>query len=240
MLRLRIADGHPLILSALAAEFDVSPDTVRRDLLALEAEGSVQRVRGGALPVLHPMAPLPERQATVGPLADRLATTALALIEDGMVLMLDGGTSVTRLARFLPALPRSLVVTPAPSVALQTLARGIETVLIGGRLSPFGGVAVGYSAERDLSATAADMCILGACGLQAGFGLSADNLDEAAVKRSMVASSHRSVVLAGAGKLGRKARHRVVPCAELDVLVTDALPSDTRELAEAGMEIQHA
>lgn len=240
VLRTRVAEGRQLVLSQLAKEFGVSPDTIRRDLLALEAEGTVQRVRGGALPVLSPSVPVSERRRNTAEVADRLAGAALDFIEDGMVLMLDGGTSVARLARRLPLLPRGLIVTPAPQVALETLARGTETILVGGRLSRFGGTAIGQGAVQAIGDIAADLCVLGACGLDAEFGLAADDPEEAAVKRAMLAASGRCAVLAGAQKLGRRARHRVCRAEEIDFLVTDAIAGETGAFAQTGMEIRHA
>ncbi|MFD0980533.1 DeoR/GlpR family DNA-binding transcription regulator [Tropicimonas aquimaris] len=239
-LRTRAAAGVPLSLAALADEFGVSRDTIRRDLLVLEAEGALRRVRGGALPVTPPAEPLATRMRRPNVAAGRIAAAALPLVEDGMVLMLDGGTTVAHLVASLPPLPRALAVTPSPAVATATLAAGIETVLIGGKLSAFGGISTGADACGAIAGVAADICFLGACGLEAGFGLAADHLDEAAVKRAMQAASARSVVLAGAEKLGRRARHRVATCAELDLLVTDAAPQDTAALAATGLEIRHA
>ncbi|SFH39548.1 transcriptional regulator, DeoR family [Palleronia marisminoris] len=240
MLEARAGEGASLSLPALVAEFRVSPDTVRRDLLALEARGIVRRVRGGALPVMRMVAPMATRMRSDDAAAEAVAVAALSLVEDGMVLMLDGGTTVLRLARALPALPRGLVVTPAPAVAMATLAAGTPTHLIGGRLSPFGGVAVGRSAEQAVGAVAADLALMGACGIEAGFGLSADDADEAALKAAMVAASAMSAVLTGAAKVGRRARHRVAECAALDLLVTDATPEQTAEMEETGLEIRHA
>jgi DeoR/GlpR family transcriptional regulator of sugar metabolism len=240
VLRARAAAGAPLPMAALAEEFGVSVDTIRRDLLALEAEGAIQRVRGGALPVMRPVEPLAARMRTSGAAADRIASRAMDLIEDGMVVMLDGGTTLARLAAQLPPLPNALIVTPAPAVAVATLAAGIETVLVGGQVSALGGMAVGQRACEAVSATAADLCMLGACGLEATFGLSADRLDEAAVKAAMRAASSRTAVLTDRSKLGRRARHQVVPCAELDLLVTDASPDETISFHEAGLEVRFA
>lgn len=236
----RACSGSAFSHAALAAEFGVSPDTIRRDLLALESQGVLKRVRGGALPVAPPAAPMLDRLDAGGLAADRVAAAALDMVADGMVLLLDGGTTVTRIARSLPPMPNALVVTPAPSVALATLARGIETLLIGGRLSARGGVAVGVTAVAALSDIAADLCFLGACGIDPEFGLSADDLDEAELKRAMCGASHRRVVVTGAAKLGMRARHRVAACTALDALVTDAAPEHTRSLAETGLEIRHA
>lgn len=240
ILRARAASGQPFSLAALVEEFGVSADTIRRDLLALEAEGALRRIRGGALPVLPPAEPIPARLRRPNLAAGRIAAAALPLVEDGMVVMLDGGTTVTQLAASLPPLHRALAVTPSPAVATATLAAGIETVLIGGRLSGFGGIAVGTSTCQDISGIAADICFLGACGMEADFGLSADHLDEAAVKSAMQATSAQSVVLAGGEKLGRRARHRVALCSDIDLLVTDADPKDTGAFAATGLEIRHA
>lgn len=240
VLAARAARGLPLPLAALAEEFGVSPDTIRRDLLALEAQGAVRRVRGGALPpVSVPAGPVLARLEAGDDAGERIAAAALALVEDGMVLMLDGGSTVVRLARALPALPRALVVTPSPAVALATLARGIETVLIGGRVTALGGIAVGQGAVSAVVDIAADLAVLGACGLSADFGLSADDPDEAAVRQAMRRAATRVAVLTGAAKLGRRARHRVLPCAALDLVITDGAGPEAAALSEAGPEVRH-
>ena len=239
-LRARLERGAPLSLGAAAREFGVSTDTIRRDLKALEDRGLARCIRGGAMPVLRPARPAMVRMAQAGAAAERLAAAALALIEDGMAIALDGGTTVLALAQRLPPLPNALIVTPAPGVALATIAAGIPTHLIGGRLSGLGAIAVGHGTVAGFESIAVDLAILGACGMEAAFGLSADDPDEADVKRAMAASSRRTVVLTGQEKLGRRARHRVAACGGLDVLVTDADRQDTEPFAAEGLEIVHA
>lgn len=239
-LRTRLERGVPIALSAAATEFGVSIDSVRRDLRALEAQGFARCVRGGAMPVSRPAGAALARAAASGAAHEALAAAALPLIEDGMALLLDGGSTILALAQALPPLPNSLVVTPAPAVALACLAVGINTQLVGGRLSRLGAICVGHGAVEGMSGVAADLAFLGACSLDAGFGLGADDLDEAHVKRAMVSASHRTVVVAGGSKLGRRARHRVAGCDALDVLITDADPAVTQLFADAGLEIRHA
>nr|WP_319247627.1 DeoR/GlpR family DNA-binding transcription regulator [uncultured Celeribacter sp.] len=239
-LRRRLERGSALFLSTAAKEFGVSVDSIRRDLKALEEQGIARCIRGGALPVARPVRPALERMATTGELADRLAEAALPLVEDGMVLAFDGGTNVLALAQRLPALPNSLAVTPAPAVALATLAAGIPTQLIGGRVSVSGAISVGPDTIAALAGIAVDLAFLGVCGLEAEFGLSADDADESHTKRAMIAASHRSIVLTGAEKLGRRARHRVVPCDALDIMITDADECATASLASTGLDILNA
>ena len=240
VLQQRLARGESLQMTALAAEFDVSVDTIRRDIAALDAAGVARQVRGGAMPVLAPARPMAERAQQNSTLRDRIAAAALPLVRDGMVILLDGGSTVLRLAQMLPPLPRALVVTPSPAAALATLASGTPTLLIGGPLSPLGAIAVGPGAVAAVQDIAADLCFLGVCGLDADFGLGADDAQEAAVKQAMIAASHRNVVLTGAAKLGARARHRVCACDRLDTVITDATKEETADLTAAGMEIIHA
>ncbi|MGJ8531512.1 MAG: DeoR/GlpR family DNA-binding transcription regulator [Alphaproteobacteria bacterium] len=239
ILRNRVAAGDTLIASALASEMDVSLDTIRRDILTLEDAGYVQRVRGGAVPLLVRPNPVFSRLETQNQSRDALAERAASLAADGMVLLLDGGSTLVCLAQNLPIMPNSLVVTPSPAVALATLAKSIPTILIGGRLSVAGGLAVGAETVKAVSHISADLCFLGACALDAEFGLGADDFDEASVKKQMCASSAKVCVVTTSEKLGRRARHHVADCQTIDVLVTDASGEAIRGFEADGLELLH-
>ena len=85
-------------------------------------------------------------------------------------------------ARTLPRDFSGLVVTPALTVALHVMERGLRVQVVGGTLCPAGAMATGGAAERAIAAVAADVCLLGACGLWSDFGLSAEDPAEAGVK----------------------------------------------------------
>lgn len=220
LLARRLAQGETLRLATLASELGVSLDTLRRDLAALERMGQARRIRGGALPVA-PTPPL-ARRGTASPLPPALLARAVQTLADATTLLLDGGTSVLALARALDNRPDRLVVTPAPHVAAATHAAGIATVALGGPLSLRGGAATGATALAALDDLTADVAVLGACGLDAEFGLTADDLPEAEMKRAMARASARTIVVTGAARLGTRARHRVLPPEAIDLVVTDA------------------
>lgn len=238
ILRRRLADGAPLVASALADEFAISVDTVRRDLIALERLGAAQRVRGGAVPMGAPAVALRERLEA--PVPSALVACALARLEGAATLLLDGGTTVLALARALRPAPGLVVMTPSPFVAAATHQSGIETITLPGRISAPGGIAVGAPCEAMLAEVAADVAVLGACGLDAAFGLSSDDLEESVAKRAMARAARLALVLTGGEKLGRRARHRTLAPSELDVLVTDASPETTAPFAAQGLEISLA
>ena len=233
----RLKDGTLLVAGDLAREFGVSIDTVRRDLIALESEGVVRRVRGGALPVRSPAPMLTQRRAA--PVPPGLVAAALAAIGPARTLLLDGGTTVLAVAEALPPAPGLLVVTPSPWVAVAVIERGIDCLTLGGRISGSGGIAVGGEVVDALAGLAAEVAVLGACGIDADFGLSSDELLESSVKRAMAAAAERALVVTGAGKLGQRARHRTLAPDEIDVIVTDAGPERTTPFTTAGIEVVH-
>ena len=239
ILRQRVEVGGTLVASSLATEFNVSLDTIRRDILTLEETGYVQRVRGGAVPLVASPTPIFSRLETKNPSRDALAQKAAGLTFDGMVLLFDGGSTLLSLAQKLPAMPNSLVVTPSPAIALATLSKAIPTVLIGGRMSVAGGLAVGAETVKAISQISADLCFLGACALDPETGLWADDYDEAAVKTQICAASARICVVTTSEKLGRSARHHVIGSQGIDLLVTDATPQAVRAFEAEGLELLH-
>ncbi|ASJ76717.1 DeoR/GlpR family DNA-binding transcription regulator [Granulosicoccus antarcticus] len=241
LLLARIHSGERLVAAVLAKELNVSPDTIRRDLIELERNGSARRVRGGAVPVSQPVKSFELRRQEVEPGIEQLAARAASLIDDSSTVFLDGGTMLHAVACQISTNFRGLVITPAPAIALAVQARGASVYLIGGTLCASGGIATGAQAVRMVSDCAADLCLLGACGMHPSFGLSADDAEEASIKRAMALVSSHVVVVTGSAKLARRARHRVLAIEEMDQLITDA-EADADLLAairKASVEVLH-
>ncbi|MEP2640717.1 DeoR/GlpR family DNA-binding transcription regulator [Roseobacter sp.] len=238
-LRARLTHDAPLVASALAQEWGISVHTIRRDLIALEREGLVRRIRGGAMPVTGPAPSYHIRAHSPDAALIPLAISAAGLVPPEGTVFIDAGTTMTAVAARLPASFRGLIVTPAPSVALAALAQGAQVHMLGGALCPEGAMATGGDTERAIGTIAADLCVLGACGLWPDFGLSAEDAGEAGVKRAMARAASQVTVVASAAKLKRRGRHRVIPPADITTIVTDASPNAMASFADAGIEIVH-
>jgi len=240
----KVADRGRLSVAALAEEFGVTTETVRRDLAVLERTGMLRRVHGGAVPAgaLTLVEPgLIERHRSRSEQKRAIATAALALLPgaDGSIV-LDGGTTTAALAEILPADRRLLAVTSSvPLASRLSLTPGVTLHVLGGRVRGVTQCAVGETTVRSLADLRVDVAFLGANGIAPGHGFTTPDDAEAAVKRAMVRSGQRVVVLADSSKLGREHLVRFAAIEDVDVLVTDegADPETVAELEKAGVEV---
>ncbi len=194
----------------LAESFGVSEDTIRRDLRDMAGRGECQRVYGGALLAESTTVPLKTRMAEDADRKERLAAAVVPLLEPGMVVFIDAGSTNLAIARAIPADLKLTVVTNTPAIAAELTGRaGIELVLIGGKVDPLVGAAIDAMALRQLELMRPDLCVLGVCGMTLGSGLSADVFEDAVFKRLACSASERVVAAITTEKLGHKAAFHV-------------------------------
>lgn len=229
-------------VAGLAAELDVTPETVRRDLSALERLGLVRRVHGGAIPVerLGIEPGVADRERVLAGEKERIAKAALDELPDGGAVILDAGTTTVRLAEMLPQDRELTVVTHALPVATVLAARpNITLHLVGGTIRGRTLAGVGVWAERALADVRVDVTFLGTNGLTVANGLTTPDLAEAAVKRALVAAGRRTVVLADHTKVGRTDLAIVAPLSSVDTFITDTgLDNETTdEIESAGPRV---
>lgn len=235
-------DGR-LVAAALAREFDISEDTIRRDLRELAAAGLVQRVHGGALPRSPALEPYAVRRERGGAAKESLAVAARPLLRDGQTILLDGGSTNLALARALPPSLRLTAVTPSPSIALALLEHSsCEVILLGGRLERAGEAVSGAAAVATVRALRVDACFLGVCSVDATVGVSCAAFEEAELKRAMVECAREVIALVTADKLGTAAPFVIGPVDVLDRIVTEAAASAEilSDLAAHGVRILQA
>jgi DeoR family fructose operon transcriptional repressor len=218
------ADGR-VDVGALASEFDVTPETVRRDLSALERLGHLRRVHGGAIPVerLGFEPGIQARDAAMAAEKARIAQAALAELPQEGAILLDAGTTTARLAELLPADRELTVVTNAVPIAMTLSSRPNLTVLtIGGRVRGRTLAMVDQWALRVLAETYVDVAFVGANGISVERGLTTPDVTEAAVKAAMVQAARRAVVLADHTKVGNDAFARFAELRQVDTLISDS------------------
>jgi DeoR family transcriptional regulator, fructose operon transcriptional repressor len=212
-------------VAGLAAELEVTAETIRRDLTALERHGLLRRVHGGAIPAerLGFEPALAERDAVMTSQKEGIAKAALQELPAGGSVLLDAGTTTARLAELLPGDRDLIVVTNALPIAMTLAVRpGLTLLMAGGRVRGSTMAAVDDWALRALGDTLVDVAFVGANGISVERGLTTPDPAEAAVKRAMLATARRVVVLADHTKVGSDRFARFGGIGDVDVLVTDS------------------
>jgi len=216
-------------VAELSAEFGVSAVTVRNDLDALEAEGGVRRIRGGAMPFDAARLrerPFEEAAVEAAGAKARIAAAAADLLEPGMSVFLDVGTTAAAVARELlrrDGLRELTVITSGLSIALllEAAVPRLQVVVTGGTLRPLQHSLVAPLADQVLRLLHADLALIGCNGVDAVAGVTNINLPEAEVKAAMIAAAARAVVIADGSKIGRVQLGHVADATAVDVLITD-------------------
>ena len=242
-----VAQQGRLSVNALAERYDVTTETVRRDLSLLERAGVLRRVHGGAVPVAALSGlerRVGERDLAYADEKDRIARAAVLLLPpaEGSVL-LDAGTTTARLAMLLPRdLSLTVVTNGVPIAARIAGSPSIDLHLLPGRVRRTTHAAVGEDTVEALGRLRTDVAFVGANGVSRTHGVSTPDHTEAATKRAMVATARRVVLLVDSSKLGQEHTVRFAQLSEIDVLVTDSGIGhrDRDALEAAGIEVRVA
>ncbi|CAM01577.1 DeoR family transcriptional regulator [Saccharopolyspora erythraea NRRL 2338] len=217
-------DGRIDVMAA-AEELAVAPETIRRDLGALERQGLVRRVYGGAIPVerLDFEPGVSQRDQTNAAEKERIARAAFDLLPNRGTLLLDAGTTTGRLAGMLPADREFTVVTNSLPVAGQLAGRNHCTVhMLGGRIRGTTLASVESWALDVLDGLTVDVGFFGTNGFSVDRGCTTPDTAESAVKAAMVRACRRRVLLADHSKYGDDQFSRFAELSEIDVLITDS------------------
>jgi DeoR family transcriptional regulator, fructose operon transcriptional repressor len=234
---------QPLVRAgALADQFGVSIETVRRDLLVLEHKGILERVYGGArgVPVRSFEPPVGERRFRELAAKKAMAAVVVSMLSPGNTVILDVGTSVAEVARQLPWDFRGRVLTPSlPVAAALDGHEGIEVLVCGGQLRHGDMALSGPQAERFFGDFYVDKAILGSGGIHARAGLTDYYPAEVAVRQTILEHAAETYVLADATKVGHVALCKVCELRDLTAVITDwrVEPESAASLEAAGATV---
>ncbi|BAL96012.1 DeoR/GlpR family DNA-binding transcription regulator [Rubrivivax gelatinosus] len=236
----RLAAGQGVAAAALAAEFSVSEDAIRRDLRALAAEGRCRRVYGGALPPAPGGLPMAARSGVDIVRKRALARAAAATVRRGEFLFLDNGSTNLVLAELLPEDHELTVATNSVDIAAALLRRqDLRLLMLGGIVDPTVGGCVDATALLALQRLDVDRAFVGACAISAETGASAHDAADAEFKRALLAASRERVVMVTNDKLGTRAPHRFAALQALGTVIVEH-DADAAALAAAGATLCRA
>jgi len=225
-----LAEEKQVMSSELSQRFEVSEDSIRRDLRELASEGLLQRVHGGALPVSAAIAPFETRKNVQISSKRLIAHKAVQLIQPGQVVIIDGGTTTAEMVQLLPKTLAFTVVTHSPSIAVALVDFPlVEVIMIGGQLYRHSVVAVGSAVLEVIARINADLFFMGVTGVHKTAGLTTGNYEEAGVKRALAARAAETVVMVSREKLNSASAFAIGDLSLASTLIVDGEPDSAMQ-----------
>jgi DeoR family transcriptional regulator, carbon catabolite repression regulator len=230
---------HRITVEQMCDRFGISRDSARRDLVKLEERGEIIRVRGGAvLPTLTKHVQSYEERLNNPAGKREIGRVAASLIHSGDYVLLDTATTVQFAAEWMSAEPHVVVTNSIDVADIFSRKRSAEIHLLGGQLNVWHRGLFGPKTIAALHDMRVDKLLLGACGITPE-GLTAHTVDEAYVKMAMLECADQVIVLADSSKFGKRLFHKVCGLDKIDIVVTDAEPTEEvrAALEQAGVEL---
>lgn len=230
-------------LQTLASKFDISLSTVRRALNDLETANVVRRHHGGASlvdmeadsPGGYDFITQDDRQVDE---KHAIADTVAAMIEPGMTVLMDGGTTTYAISRRLVSKRIVVITNSLPIAALFGDIGTSETIVTGGTVYSRLGILYGPTCEQSVASVHADIAILGAAGYTEE-GVWNNNAFIISTQAQMRRSSDRAFFVLDSSKAGKRNLHLASPFTDKFAVCTNKRPEESIATAmkEANCEL---
>ena len=239
ILRQLLQDGE-VTVEQLAARFETSNATIRRELSYLEKAGLLRRTHGGAIQV-EPMLYEPFRRFSSFGAQDemqaaekrRIGLAAAEMIKDGEIVALSAGTTTTQVGRSIHDRKHVTIVTNAINIAMELSHRvDLKIMMTGGLLNKNCFALTGSLGIASVNEMFYDRAFISVDGIHPEHGLTSDSLELGAINRAIIQQSRKTVVVADHSKFGKVCKTLIAPVANVDLIITDnsaprRLPGDS-------------
>lgn len=211
-----------VMVNDLSDKFNISKDTVRRDLNELEEKCMVRRVFGGALPYNLPVPDYSQRERVNRSKKYEMAKEGLKYINEGQFIVLDGGSTNKMLASIIPINYKLTILTNSFPIANELRNHvNVKVILVGGDYLHESLTTVGEIAVEQVSRYNPDVCFLGVYAVDKKYGITAPYLEEVSIKRTFVEISDITITLSTQEKIKRKSKYKICNYDEISMIITD-------------------
>ena len=225
----RLASDGKVIVSELARDFDVSEETIRRDLEKLDHEGLASKTYGGAVAKHNSALDLPYNvREGVNVLEKQAISEKVAeLIRDGERIMLDSSSTALYVLKAIKTKKNLTIVTNSVKILLELADKQDWTVLSTGGVLKKGALSLnGSSAEKMINSYHVDTVMCSCKGLDTLLGVTDSNENDSLIKQAMIASAERKILALDGEKFDKKSFVKVCDAKDIDIIVTDTEPSE--------------
>ncbi|MBT8185297.1 MAG: DeoR/GlpR family DNA-binding transcription regulator [Eudoraea sp.] len=216
-----------VLLTDIAEKLDVSIDTIRRDVKELDVENKLRKVHGGAISLgfTSPAAPNNNTYALQEKIT--IAEKATAMLQDGSVIFIDGGTTCLELARIIPDHLQLTCFTLSLPVAMLLLSKPkVEVIFIGGRISKEAQITTGAGTISDLAGIRFDYGFIGTGYVDSLHGLTEFDWEIVQVKKAVINASKKAVLLCISEKLNSQHRYKTCDINAINTMITELDPTN--------------
>ncbi len=225
----KVHENKKVIVSELSREFDVSEETIRRDLDKLEEDGHVIKSYGGAILNDKGSIDLPFnvrwKANTQG--KQEIAQIINGEIEDGEHIMLDASTTAVFIAKHIKQKRHLTVITNSIEILLELSdVPGWDIIAPGGRLQAGSMSLLGKRAADSINAYHVDKVFFSCKGIDLENGVTDGNDETGGIKQNMIAAAEKVYLAVDSSKFGKTALSKICSLPKVDVIVTDKKPDE--------------
>ena len=219
--KMLLSEGS-LKVGEAAERFNVSTETIRKDIVFLDKEGIAKKSHGGAIVSSEMLEkPLSQKEIENANSKSKIALEALKLIPSQGVIVLDAGSTTLALAKLL-ALGKGLTIFTNSVLVTQVLANSENKLFsFGGMIRSSSLAIVGKWANEEISSINADISFIGTDGFKGLSGPATASYEEAEFKKNIVASSKKTVILSDSTKFSNSSLFEFCKWENVDALITD-------------------
>ncbi len=218
-----------VIVTDLSREFDVTEETIRRDLEKLHNEGLATKTYGGAVLAQNLNVDLPfnvRKRANVER-KQKIAEKIAEMINDGDYIMLDASSTAICVTKCISNRKNITLITNSVELMMELADKSDWNILsTGGTLKKGSLSLVGASAERMISGFHVDLAICSAKGIDVNVGVTDSNEKDSEIKRAIFAAANRKILAVDSTKFDKISFVHVCEINNIDTVVTDEMPNE--------------
>lgn len=224
-----VALHNRVLLTDIAEVLNVSVDTIRRDVIQLDGEKKLKKVHGGAVSLSYANEGITQEKVYELEKKMEIANKAVKLLKSGNVIIIHGGTTCLELAKAIPHNLSLTCFTMSLPIALELAKKPkVEVIIIGGTLSKESLIASGANAIHNLSKIKVDYSFLGTGYVDAEYGLTEFDWESVQVKKAVVQSAKKAVLLTISEKLNSQNRYKTCDLQEISIMITELEKNDAK------------
>ncbi len=239
-----LSTQREVTVAELKERFQVTQMTIRRDMNELEKQGLITRTHGGAILAAPAVASFAFQDRHQKHMPEKIAAAQAAakLVEPGMKVVLDTGTTTLEVAKYIASIPGIQVLTSSLAIASSLFGNDkLELILLGGTVQQGSPNLTGLLAEENLKGFRPDISFLGADAVDDD-GLYTETESIARVSQAMITSSQKAVLVADYSKFDKTAFVRFAKWKDIDTVIVGGklTTSQRRWLKKSVSEIVEA